>query len=434
MAVKPGPSDLPDPQRRRLLRWTALLFGASRPPARAAQAGGRARVVVIGGGFAGACCALELRRLAPRIAVTLIDPADPYYTCPMSNEVLAGLRTLPTLAVARTALERAAIRVLRTPAVGIDAARRRVHLADHQVLPYDRLVVAPGIRLLWGTPQGYDEEAAVRLPHAWKAGAQTALLAAQLRAMDEGGVVAIAVPRAPFRCPPGPYERASLIAHFLARHKPRAKVLVYDANNRMPHEPLFREAWQALYPGRIEWIPQTAGGEIQRVDVKRRILYAGAGAQRVAVANIIPPQAPGALALRAGLARGHGWCPVWLESFESTEAAGVHVIGDACIAEPMPKSATAACSQAQHCAQVIVATLAERALPPPALDNLCYMEMAPDYAVSTRAAYALAGGSLQIRTGSDRTSPLAAAPQVRAGEARAAQAWYAQIRAQAFGA
>ena len=223
-----------------------------------------------------------------------------------------------------------------------------VQLEGGRALPFDRLVVAPGIRFLWNKIEGYDEAATQAMPHAWQAGAQTQRLALQLRAMDDGGVVAISVPSGLLRCPPAPYERASLIAQYLSRHKPRSKVLIFDANNHFPRQDQFTDAWKSLYPGMIEWIPPTQDGTVVRVDTASMTLYTSNAAHAVAVANVIPPQAPGQIAADAGLASDHGWCPIAPATFESQLVRQVHVIGDACIADAMPKSASAAYSQARN--------------------------------------------------------------------------------------
>ena len=203
-------------------------------------------------------------KLDPAIEVTLIDPVDRYLTCPMSNEVLVGERELASIGVARAGVRRAGIRLLRARVDAIDPEQRRVRLAGGRALDYDRLVVAPGIRFLWDRIEGYDEAAAQRMPHAWQAGEQTMRLARQLRAMNDGGVVAISVPAGLMRCPPAPYERASLVAHYLSRHKPRSKILIFDANNHFPRQDAFSAVWQELYPGTIEWIPVTLGGALER--------------------------------------------------------------------------------------------------------------------------------------------------------------------------
>lgn len=421
-------------QRRRWLQLATLgAVGALSGHAHARHARA-ARVIVIGGGFAGASCALTLRRLDPAIEVTLIEPDHEYVTCPRSNAVLGGLRTLQSLTVSLRGLDRAGITCVRDQVIAIDAARRQVRLRGGQVLRYDRLVFAAGIRMRWDAIAGYDEAASLRLPHAWKAGAQTSLLARQLRDLRPGGTVAICVPPLPYRCPPGPYERASLIAHYLKIHNARAKVLIFDANNRFSKQPLFVEAWQARYAGMIEWIPVTEGGAIDRVDVRTRTLYGASGAQRVDIANVIPPQAPPLLAVSAGLAFGHGWCPVDPRSFESTLMPNVHVIGDACIANAMPKSASAANSQAKQCALSIIEAYAGRAPPEPVLHNTCYSEIAPDYAISVSGIYRPLSGALHEVAGAGGMSPIAAPAEFRARESAYAEQWYRSIVADSFGA
>jgi len=385
------------------------------------------RVVVAGGGFAGACCALQLRRLNPTIQVTLVDPEARYVTCPMSNEVLAALRDLDSLTVSRAGLERAGVRYVHDHLASIDADKRTARLGRGAALRYDRLVLAPGIRLLYGTPEGYDAAAAQRMPHAWLAGAQTGLLASYLHAMPDGGTVAISVPAGLMRCPPGPYERASLVAYWLKQHKPRSKILVFDANNHFPRQDVFTDAWARLYPGMIEWIPPAQGGAVTRVDAEHGTLYNSGGAQRVDVANIIPPQAPGLLALNSGLASAHGWCPVRPQSFESELAANVHVIGDACIAGEMPKSASAARSQARRCAAAIAAAFEGRDPAAADLDSVCYSLLDPNTALAIHGHFTLTEGTL-------RQSPRApeAAPDPR--YAAEAASWYADIRKDCFAA
>jgi sulfide dehydrogenase [flavocytochrome c] flavoprotein subunit len=393
----------------------------------------KARVIVIGGGFAGASCALHLRRLNRTINLVLIDPDEHYVTCPMSNEAIVGLRSIQSITVSRAGLMRAGVRIVRDEVAAIDGPVQRVRLGDGTTLPYDRLVVAPGIRFLWGTPEGYDEAASERMPHAWKAGVQTELLAEQLRTMPDGGIVAISVPRLPYRCPPGPYERASLIARHLKENKPRSKILIFDTNNQFPRQDVFTEAWQTLYPGLIEWIPVTEGGAVHRIDSQRKILYTEHGGQPVAVANIIPPQAPGLLALDAGLASGHGWCPIKATSFESQRLPNVHVIGDACIADPMPKSASSASSQAQQCARAVIAALQGREPPQPFLHSACFSLIAPNYGLAITGAYHAINGELRRDDQPGQAGQVEPAQVFRALEAQRAHDWYREIRSEAFG-
>ena len=417
--------------RRRWLQMTALAaaFGVSGlRRAHGAPAAEKRRVVIVGAGFAGSACARHLRQLDAAIDVTLIDPLERYTTCPMSNEVLVGLRELASISVSRAGVTRVGIRLLRARVDAIDPAARRVRLEGGQAVPFDRLVVAPGIRLLWNMIEGYDEAAAQIMPHAWQAGEQTQRLARQLRAMDDGGVVAISVPSGLMRCPPAPYERASLIARYLSQHKPRSKVLIFDANNHFPRQDLFTEAWRSLYPGMIEWIAPTQDGAVVRVEPDHMRLYTGTAAHAVAVANIIPPQAPGQVAADAGLASDHGWCPIAPSTFESQLIPNVHVIGDACIADAMPKSASAAVSQARQCARAIVALLAGRELEPPTFDSVCYSLLGPLRAIAIHGHFTSQEGKIVA------VEPaLASRAAASAQQAQEAQRWYRSIRADAFG-
>jgi sulfide dehydrogenase [flavocytochrome c] flavoprotein subunit len=405
----------------------AALGRRARASAGGASRSGAARILVVGGGFAGAACALELRTLAPALEVLLVDPDERYITCPMSNSVIAGLRAMSSITIPRAGLARAGVRVVRDTVGAIDPARRQARLHGGATLAYDGLVLAAGIRFLWGHPEGYSESAAERLPHAWQAGAQTRLLAAQLAAMRPGGVVAISVPAGPMRCPPGPFERASLMAAYLARRRRRAKVLIFDANNHFPRQDAFSAAWQELYPGVIEWIPVVEGGAVMRVDPGQMTLYSSRGAQRADVINIIPPQAPASIAAQTGLASDHGWCPVDPATFESTLMPGVHVIGDACIADPMPKAASSACAQGRQCARALVAALTGAGSAAAAMESVCYSLLAPDRALAIHARFETRNGVIES---------LPAAPGAvtvsEQEEARNAASWYRRIVAESF--
>jgi NADPH-dependent 2,4-dienoyl-CoA reductase/sulfur reductase-like enzyme len=404
--------------------------GAARPRVRI-----KAKVVVVGGGFAGAGCAILMRRLDPAIEVTLVDPEDRYVTCPMSNSVLAGFRGIESISVSRLGLRRAGVNYVRGWVTSIDAQLRRARLAGGAELAYDRLVMAPGIRFLWGSPDGYSRDTSLAMPHAWQAGAQTEILAAQLRGMRDGGVVAISVPAGPMRCPPGPFERASLIAAFLRRAKPRSKVLIFDSNNHFPRQDIFTDAWQSLYPGMIEWIPVVDGGAVVRVAAEgKKILYTSHGAHPVDVANIIPPQAPGIAAVQAGLASSHGWCPINPLTFESLLIAGVHVIGDACIADPMPKAASAANSQARQCALAIAAALDGREPAAPLFESVCYSMLAQGRALSIHGRFQLVDGAIRAVEGSAGPRSQGSGFEGSAQEARNAEHWYKGLVAESFGA
>ena len=254
-------------------------------------------------------------------------------------------------------------------------------------------MLAPGIDIRWGALPGYDEAAVAHMPHAWRAGEQTALLRRQLEAMPDGGLVVISAPANPFRCPPGPYERASLIAHYLKTRKPRSKLIVLDAKDTFSKQRLFQAAWAELYPGVLEWVPLSKGGNVTSVDAATRTLITEFGRHQAAVANVIPPQKAGRIADAAGVADRSGWCPIDPVTFESKLQAGIHVIGDAAIAGAMPKSAFAANAQAKTCAQAVARLIAGGAPAVPKLINTCYSLVAPDYAISIAGVYQPRAGS-----------------------------------------
>jgi NADPH-dependent 2,4-dienoyl-CoA reductase/sulfur reductase-like enzyme len=413
--------------RRTLLGGLALVACPGRP----VLAQGKARVVVVGGGFAGATCARELRRAG--LEVTLVEPNPTYTACPMSNAVIAGLRDLAQQRFGYDAVRREGITVVHQAAAGIDATGRRVVLGDGTALGYDRLVLAPGIELRFDALPGYDERAAERMPHAWLAGPQTQLLRERLEAMDDGGLVVMAVPASPYRCPPGPYERASLIAHHLKTRKPRSKLLVLDAKDSFSKQKLFQAAWRALYPGLLEWVPLSEGGAVTAVDPAAGTLATDFETFTASVANVTPPQRAGRIAQLAGAADRTGWCPIDPVSFESTLLPGVHVIGDAAIAGAMPKSAFAANAQAKACAAAVVELLQGRAPVTPKLINTCYSLVAPDYGISVAGVYVPTDGLLADVPGAGGTSPLDAGPEVRAQEAVYAEDWFVTATHEVFG-
>lgn len=392
-----------------------------------------ARVVVVGGGFAGASCARALKRLDRDLAVTLIEASPRFTACPCSNAVIAGLRDLEAQQFGYEGLKREGIEVVLQPATAIDAQARRVTVADGATFDYQRLVMAPGIELRFDALPGYDEVAAEALPHAWKAGPQTLLLRRQLEAMEDGGVVVMAVPASPYRCPPGPYERASLIAHYLKTHKPRSKLLVLDAKDRFSKQGLFQAAWQALYPELLEWVPLSFGGAVTAVDVSARTLVTDFGRHQADVANVIPPQRAGAIAAAAGVADQTGWCPIDPVTFESRLQPGIHVIGDAAIAGAMPKSAFAGDSQAKVCAAQVVSLLRGEAPKAHKLVNTCYSLVSPDYGISVAGVYEPRDGLLAEVEDSGGVSPAEAPPAFRAEEARYAEAWFHTITTAVFG-
>jgi len=420
------------PSRRQFLRTTAVAAAVVALPL-PAIAQSAARVVVVGGGFGGASCAHALRQLDPALQVTLVEPNAIFTACPFSNEVIVGDRSIEAQQFTYDKLVVSGVKLVAQAATQVDAQMRTVGLADGSTLGYERLVLSPGIELRFDALPGYDEAASARMPHAWKAGEQTLLLRRQLEAMDDGGVVAISVPANPYRCPPGPYERASLIAHYLKTKKPRSKLIVLDAKDAFSKQRLFQNAWQELYPGLIEWVALSQGGKVTSVDPATNTLVTDFASHAVQVANVIPPQRAGRIADRAGVADRSGWCPIDPVTFESRQVPNIHVIGDACIAGGMPKSAFSANAQAKACASAVVDLIAGVAPTPPKLINTCYSLVAPDYGISIAGVYQPKNGLLTDVEGAGGTSPVDAPREFRAREAVYAKSWFDTITAEVFG-
>jgi sulfide dehydrogenase [flavocytochrome c] flavoprotein subunit len=417
--------------RRNVVRGIAAAAAASVLPC-PSIAQGSARIVVIGGGFGGAACARALRKTDAKWQVTLIEPNRIFVACPFSNEVIAGLRDIEAQQFGYIRIGAEGIDVIAQTAVKIDPQARSVGLADGASLPYDRLVLAPGIDLRFDALPGYDEAAAAKMPHAWKAGEQTLLLRRQLEAMDDGGLVAIVAPPGPSRCPPAPYERASLIAHYLKARKPRSKILILDAKDAFPQQRLFENAWKELYPGMIERISLSQGGRVTSVDPKTNTIVTDFGNYPAKVANVIPPQKAGRIAEIAGAVDNTGWCPIDPVSFASKLVPNIHVIGDACIGGGIPKSASSASAQGKACASAVANLLLGVAPAIPKLTGACYNTVAPGYAFSQVGIYQPRDGMFaEIEGGT--TSPVDAPRELRAREADNAQSWYKTITADAFG-
>jgi sulfide dehydrogenase [flavocytochrome c] flavoprotein subunit len=419
--------------------FTGSLLAASALSACAVQseAPAKARVVVIGGGFGGATAAKFIRLEDPGIAVTLIEPKSEFQTCPGSNYVLGGLKTMADITHDYAALTgRHGVRHVRDTAVAIDPVARTVRTAGGQTFVYDRLVVSPGIDMRWGAINGYDEAASLRMPHSWQAGPQTVLLRRQLEAMPDGGVVALSIPGNPFRCPPGPYERISMIANYLKTTKPRSKILALDSKDAFSKQPLFQDGWAALYPGLIEWVPLGKDGKIVEVIPGELTLVSEFGQRhKAAVANVIPPQFAGKIARDAGLANDTGWCPVDPFTFESTRHKNIHVIGDASIAGAIPKSGFAASSQAKFVARAISASINGQPAETPVYANTCYSLVGPDYGISVADIYRSTAQGIVAVQGAGGVSPRtpADAPAHRHLEAVYTHGWYASATREIWG-
>lgn len=392
------------------------------------------RAVVVGGGVGGMIAAKYIAKGDSSIKVTVVEPKARHYTCFMSNEVLGGNRDISTIKFGYDKLAGHGIKLIQDEAAAIDAEAHKVTTTGGITLEYDRLVMSPGISFKWGAIEGYDEAAAEVMPHAWIAGAQTTLLKKQLEAMDDGGLVVIAPPGNPFRCPPAPYERAAQIAHYLKHHKPKSKILILDAKDSFSKQDLFMQGFKDVYGDMIEWVPGAdTGGGIKKVNVKDMIVSTDFDDYKVAVANIIPPQKTAQIAHNAGLTNDSGWCPVDLGTFESTQLKDIHVIGDACIATGIPKSGYAASSEAKVCAAAVVSLLNGKQPGTASYANACYSLIAPDYGISVVAVYKLAEDRSTLERIGGGLTPMDASAETHKREVQYAYSWFNNMTAEIFG-
>lgn len=361
--------------RRSLMRSAVALGVASSvgPFARASSAS--PSVVVVGGGFAGATFIRYLRRWLPSAKITLIEPSGSFIMCPLSNRVLTGGLPIKTITQPyRGFVARQDARWINAAATGIDIDRREV-VAGRERVSYDRLVVAPGVEFVYDSLQGLQTpQQQFQVPHAWKAGEQTIRLRNMLQAMPDNGVVAMHIPKVPYRCPPGPYERASLIASYLELSKPKAKLLVFDSNPEVQSKKgLFEAVWKKRYSKHIEYV---ADAELTSVDADSGTLnFTMQGRVKADVVNVIPPQRAGTFARSAGLVNVRDrWCGVDFLTYESTAQKGVHMLGDSIMAAPsMPKSGHMANQHAKVCAAAIASEYSGLPIPDnPILANTCY--------------------------------------------------------------
>jgi NADPH-dependent 2,4-dienoyl-CoA reductase/sulfur reductase-like enzyme len=417
-------------RRRHVL---AAMAASALLPGRTLAAESNSRLVVVGGGFAGATLARSVKRLSPEITVVLIEARERYVSCPMSNLVIAGRRSLAAQTFDYRGLEAAGVEVVRGMAVDVDATKQCVRLQGGVTIDYDRLVLAPGVMLNFDQLSGMSEQGAEKMPHAWQAGAQTTLLRRQIEAMPDDGLVVISVPAAPYRCPPGPYERASLITSYLKQNKPKAQILILDSNERFSKQALFQQGWKHLYGDRIRWQSASNDGRVIRVEPDAMRLHTDFATHTPDVANIIPPQQAGLIAHRAGVADASGWCPVNSLSFESRLQPNIHVIGDAAIAAPMPKSAFAANAQAKVCAIALVRLFRGMQPQSTVLANTCYSYLEPNSAISISGAYRTQDGQFASIAAAAGASPLIPPEGLQAQEALHAADWFRAITQETFG-
>lgn len=434
-------------KRRDLLKLSAVagiagagvLTGCSSTPKNAPSVSSNkasvARVVVVGGGPGGLSAAKTIKRTNPDIEVTLVEKNPNYSTCFASNWVFSDIFTMEDITFNyKNVSGKHNVNVIHDEVTGVDPDAQTVRLANGKPLPYDRLVVSPGISFRWDMIEGHDERSTFMVPHAWKAGYETMMLKAQLNAMPEDGTMVLASPPNPFRCPPGPYERAGMIANYMQRNKPKAKLVILDAKDKFSKQGLFTAGWEEKYGfgtdnSIIEWVSKSNGGAVKQIDpAKKTLTTVNGDVIKADVINYIPPQKANTTAVRMGLVNASGWCPVNHETFESTLIPNIHVLGDASIAKPMPKSAFSADSQGVVCGKAVVALLGgEKTNASAKLANQCYSLVTSDYAISVAAGYKLdaqnikkTGGGLFPKDGNF------------IGEAKAARGWYAGMTGTMF--
>ncbi len=360
--------------RREFMQWTAAA-GATALAGCATTGGGSAgRVVVIGAGIGGGTAAKYIKMWSPDIDVTVVERESGFISCPISNLVLAGNANISDISRDYSGLSNRGIKVVRDDAVAIDPAAKTVRLAGGSTLNYDRLIVSPGVDMVYDTILGLNNPAAqAQVLHAWKAGPQTLALKKQLESMHDGGVFVFHIPLAPYRCPPGPYERVCQIADYFKRAKPKSKIIVLDSNPDIVSKAgLFRAVWNGQYKGMIDYRPNS---EIADVDVKGMTIKLQFGDVKGDVLNVVPPQRAADIARNAGLITANNrWCGVdWLTN-ESIKVPGIHVLGDATLsAALMPKSASMANQHAKICAAAVIALIKGQPVnPQPMMMNTCY--------------------------------------------------------------
>ena len=332
----------------------------------------KARVVVVGGGYGGATAARYIRMLDPSIDVILVEPNEAFVSCPISNMVLGGFKSMADITRPYSGLERRGIRVVRDSAIAVDVEKKQVRLSRGEAIGFERVILSPGVDFMWeALPAMASESAQAEVLHAWKAGPQTAALRRQLEAMPDGGIYVLSIPEAPYRCPPGPYERACQVAAYFRARKPRSKVLLLDANADVTSKgPLFKKAWAELYKGIIEYRPNNKAVD---VDVRGRAVKLEFDDVKADVLNVLPPMKAGNVAAPF-ITANKRWCEVdWL-TYESKAAKGVHVLGDSLqIAPAMPKSGSMANAHGKICAAAVVALLkGEAPNAAPTIINTCY--------------------------------------------------------------
>ena len=375
--------------RRKFVHGSAVVATALSTPLIMGAGGKKPRVVVVGGGAGGATAAKYLAKDSKgAIDVTLVEPTRKYYTCFYSNLYIGGFRDMDSIGHSYGNLASAyGINVVHDWASGIDRDKKTVRLAGGGSLPYDRLVLSPGIDFVDGAVPGWDLSAQNRMPHAYKAGSQTELLKRQVESMKQGGTYVMVAPPNPYRCPPGPYERVSMVAHVLKQKNPKATILVFDPKKKFSKMGLFQEGWEKHYPGMIEWLDASFTGKLDEVRPNQMEVVVGGDVTKADVCNVIPAMKAGRIVDMAGIANKKGWAPVVPATMQSWMDPNIHVLGDASHQGDMPKSGFSANSQAKVASNAIRAALTGSKLFPARFSNTCWSLVATNDGIKVGASY-----------------------------------------------
>lgn len=417
---------------RRLFLGTGAAAAATlAAPTVFADGHGKPRVVVIGGGAGGATAARYIAKDSKgEIAVTLIEPSRQYYTCFFSNLYLGGFKEMDELGHSYGGLAAGGINVVHDWAVGVDRDAKTVALAGGGSVPYDKLVISPGIDFVDGAVEGWDLSAQNAMPHAYKGGSQTELLKAQLVAMPQGGTFAMVAPPNPYRCPPGPYERVSMVAHYLKANNPTAKIIVADPKPKFSKQGLFQEGWANHYEGMIDWIGDDFGGGNVSVDPNAMTITIDGEQTKVDVCNVIPAMKAGRIAEVAGVTDGN-WAPVNAADMSSKADADIHVLGDASQQGDMPKSGFSANSQAKVCANAVRGALTGSKVFPAKFSNTCWSLIDTNDGVKVGATYEATDEKIAKVDGF--ISATGETAELRKATYEESEGWYAGITADMFG-
>lgn len=419
--------------RRKLLTAGSATLGTLVLGAPAVLGQAKPNVVVIGGGAGGATAARYiLKDSAGAIDVSIVEPSKQFVTCFHSNLYLGGFRPITEITHGYEKLAAAGVKMVHQAAAAVDRDKKQVKLADGSALPYDRLVMSPGIDLVYDSVPGWGKEHETAMPHAWKAGPQTELLRKRLQDVPDGGIIVMIAPPNPYRCPPGPYERASMMAHVLkSAGKTKSKIVIIDPKETFSKQALFQEGWEKHYPGMVEWLGPKIHDGIKSVDPKTNTVVTGFETYQAALVNVIPKQSAAKLALDAGLANESGFCPIDPATMKSAKDASIFIVGDSCIPGDMPKSAFSANSQAKVAAMMVRGELLGSPTFQARYTNTCWSLIETDDTVKVGGRYEAKDGKISAvetfvsKTG--ETTELRKQTQVEN------MGWYAGITADMFG-